>query len=62
MTDRNVTFNVTMKERFVAFMDRLAEESGCSTRSEYLRVLVRRDADRLGISMTAKKKGGKRNG
>jgi metal-responsive CopG/Arc/MetJ family transcriptional regulator len=53
-SNENITFNVTMKERMIKYLDRMAKECGCSTRSEYLRNVVRWDAESRGIKLEPK--------
>lgn len=52
----NLTFNVTMKKRMIEHLDKMVIESGCSTRSEYLRGLIRDDARVRGVSLVPARK------
>lgn len=52
----NVNVNVNMKPRMVEIVEELRIETGCSTRAELVRLLVREEAKRRNIPLTKKRK------
>lgn len=52
----NVNVNVNMKPRMVEIVELLRVDTGCSTRAELIRLLVREEAKRRNIPLTSKKR------
>lgn len=52
----NVNVNVNMKPRMVEIVEVLRIDTGCSTRAELIRLLVREEAKRRNIPLTKKRK------
>ena len=54
------TFNVAMKRTFIEFIDEMCYAAGFSSRAEYLRALVREDAELRGMALEKKKRKAKK--